>query len=342
MVNIIRSLLLLVVFISFKAPNSLKQELKNEFALKGVEQWFAAWELVCKEVYKIDTLKPVEFVFFDDRYIYSTSVVSIAEGELIDGPELFKKKLDWKRALHNGKITLPDKQVVPVGLMSFASALENGNKNSFFVMPLPEFWKTAGVQSKELGLDNLVTGVFLHEFSHTQQMQNFGKKMSEYEQLYKFETAFSDDIIQDYFEKDSAYNAGFRNETALFYAAAINKNKAKLKALTKQAIEKLILRQKKYFTAGKTHFKEIDDFFLTMEGLGQFTMYAWLIHPKGGNIPADIALKGVRRGGRSWSQEEGLALFLILEKLSKPERWCKLMFGNKTESVIKLIAEKIK
>ena len=342
MVNIIRSLLLLIVFISFKAPGPLKQELKNEAALKGVEQWFAAWELVCKEIYKIESVMPVEFVFFEDTYIYSTSVVSIAEGELIEGPELFKKKLAWKRALHNGKITLPDKQVVPVGLMSFASVLETGNKNSFFVMPLPEFWKAAGVQSKELGLDNLVTGVFLHEFSHTQQMQNFGKKMTAYEQQYKFETAFSDDIIQDYFEKDSAYNAGFINEPALFYAAAANKNKTKLKTLTKQAIENFRLRQNRYFTAGKTHFKEIDDFFLTMEGLGQFTMYVWLIHPKGGNIPADIALKGVRRGGRSWSQEEGLALFLILEKLSKPERWCKLMFGNKTESVIELITAKIK
>jgi hypothetical protein len=311
-------------------------------ALEAAERWFSAWELVSKKFYKIKTIKPVEFVFFDDKYIYSTSNESVPNGEIIGGPQLFDKKLIWKRGVHNGKIMLPNRQIVPVGLMSFAAPLETENQSSFFVMPLPEFWRNAKVESAELGLEKLLTGVFLHEFAHTQQMQSFGRKLSEYEQRYKFEVEFSDDVIQHYFEKDAVYNSAFREEVALFYAAAANSDKTKTIELIEQSIEKLESRQQKYFRGDKEHFKEIDDFFLTMEGIGQFTMYLWLTDTKGGNIPPDIALKGVRRGGKSWSQEAGLPLFLILGKLSKTENWSKQMFGKEPESVIKIIRNELK
>lgn len=310
---------------------------QTDSALAETAKWFAAWETVSRDFYKIDRIKPVEFVFFDENYVYSTSEISVPNGELIDGPKLFGKKMIWKRAAQNGEITLPNRQIVPVGLMSFASELKN--QNAFFVMPLPEFWKKAGVESKELGLENLVTGVFLHEFSHTQQMQNFGRKISEYEQKYKFETELSDDIVQDYFEKDTAYNSAFREEVKLFYDAAAEKDKTKSAGSIKESIEKLRSRQNKYFIGDKAHFRKIDDFFLTMEGFGQFTMYLWLTSPKGANLSPEIALKGVRRGGKQWSQEEGLALFLLLNKLVKPENWAKSMFGNQTESVIELISK---
>ena len=171
--------------------------------LQGAEKWFAAWEFVSKEIYNIHTAKPVDFVFFDTTYIYSTSVISIPDGEAINGPAFFHQKMNWKKKPHDGRITLPNGQVVPAGLMSFASPGAGNQANPFFVMPLPGFWKKAGVESKELGLENLVTGVFLHEFSHSQQMQNFGKKISEYENMAKYKVDFSDDIVQDYLDRKS-------------------------------------------------------------------------------------------------------------------------------------------
>ncbi len=82
---------------------------------------------------------------------------------------------------------------------------------------------------------------------------------------------------------------------------------------------------------------QIDNFFLTMEGLGQYSMYLWLTHPKGGNIKKEIAIAGVRRNKKSWSQDEGFVLFLILDKLTKPSVWIKNMFGEKTKNVTSLI-----
>lgn len=307
-------------------------------ALQPVAKWFAAWELVSKDIYGLDTTRPVEFVFFDEKHVYSTSGISVPGGEVIEGPALVGKKLIWKKDVHLGKITLPDKQTVPVGLMSFASPLTGAGNNAFFVMPLPQFWKNTGVESKELGLENLITGVFLHEFSHTQQMQNFGAKMTEYEQDKMFASInFTDDIIQDYFGNDTAYTAMFKEETELFFDVSGFKTKSKVRSMAKVALLALNYRQQKYFTGEKQLLKPIDNFFLTMEGAGQYTMYAWLIHPAGGNLTAKAALAGVRRGKKWWSQDEGLSLFLVLIRLSQTRYWAKLMFGNETVSVIDLI-----
>lgn len=316
---------------------NLKTEHKADSALQAVEKWFNAWELVSRDIYGVDTLRHVEFVFFNEKNIYSTSTISVSKGEPVEGPSFFGKRLTWKKETHNGKIILPDNQTVPVGLMSFTAPLSGEGKNAFFVMPLPEFWKAAGVSSKELGLDNMVTGVFLHEFAHSQQVQNFGVSMTAYEQEKIFEKMnFSDDIIQDFFEKDSVYNAAFRKEVELFYAAAAVKGKKRVSAV-RQAMKMLESRQKKYFTGEKELLKQVDDFFLTMEGAGQYTMYAWLIHSAGGNLPAKDAVTGIRRGKKWWSQEEGLALFRVLELFSKPTDWAQLMFGTKRVSVVELI-----
>lgn len=312
---------------------------ERDFAFyQATNKWFAAWKLVSKDIYKIDKVRPVEFVFFDDKYVYSTSVYSIKNGSPVKGNNLMNLKLKWKKELHNDSLTLPDKSVVPVNLMSFAAEIPNEGK-SFFVMPLPGFWKQAGVTSKDLGLDNLITGVFIHEFSHSQQMQNFGKKMTEYETQSSFSIEFSDDIVQHIFSKDTAYLKYYKREVEHFYDAV------KTDTLDKDHIKKGLLifklRQTEYFKEKYENLGPIDDFFLTMEGLGQYSMYLWLIHPRGANIKKDIALEGVRRGGKWWSQDEGFALFLILDKLSAPENWASNMFGDKSIETVTFLIKRI-
>lgn len=304
-------------------------------ALHCVEQWFSAWEMLSKETFNVHTIWPVDFVFFDDTYIYSTSSISVPGGALIPGPTLFKKNLTWRKQRHDGKIKLPDNKMVPIGLMSFASPIND--TCSFFVMPLLSFWQNANVKSDEIPLTLLVTGVFLHEFAHSQQMQNFGKKMTEYDNNHKFKFEFSDDIVQDYFETDSLYEKAFRSEVQIFYEAAAAANPQRVVELYKQGLNRCRSRQATYFINDETVFNGIDDFFLTMEGFGQYAMYTWLVHPDGGNITAAVSLKAVRRGGRSWSQEEGLAVFLILSKLASPEQWASLLVGKETISVFDLI-----
>lgn len=334
MTKVFYILFLFSTSLSVCAQTKTDEQKRDSAFYYATKKWFAAWKLVSKEIYKIEKVRPVEFVFFDDKYVYSTSAVTIKKGSPVMGNNLMNLKFQWKRQLHNDSLTLPDRSVVPINLMSFAAEIPSGNK-SFFVMPLPGFWQQAGVSSKELGLENLVTGVFIHEFSHSQQMQNFGKKMTAFEKQSNYGIEFSDDIIQHIFAKDTAYLKYYKKEIEFFYGS-IKSNKLDKTAL-KEALLLMKQRQNEYFKGKYENLKEIDNFFLTMEGLGQYSMFVWLTHPKGGNIKREIAIEGVRRGGKWWSQDEGFALFLILDKLTVPGNWAGDMFGYKTESVIALI-----
>jgi hypothetical protein len=324
---------LLLIAILFSGCVTADKPIHDRDFHNELSKWFSAWELVSKDIYHLDSLAPVEFVFFDSQFVYSNSNITVPHGDLINGPALLGHQIVWKRAVHHDTITMPDKSRVPIGLMSFAAELPGEKGKSFFVMPLPSFWQKAGVSSKELGDENLYTGVFLHEFSHSQQMQNFGKGITNLEKTHDFGIEFSDDIVQHLFGKDSSYIPMFNNELNIFYSAATEKDSSLMRA----GLDTLQLRHKKFFTSKYESLKEIDEFFLTMEGLGQYTMYAWLTHKNGANIPAQTAITGVRRGKKWWSQEEGFALFLILEQLSPPGSWAKQMFGSQTESVVNLI-----
>lgn len=301
-----------------------------------VNRWLSGWNLVSRKIFKIGDAKPVEFVFFDDKYVYSTSNITIPNGEKIKSSKFASRTLNWKKAPHNNSIALPDGQIVTIGLMSFAGEIPNESR-AFFVMPMSSFWKKSDVKSDELGLRNLITGVFIHEFAHSQQMENFGKKVSDYEKTNSFETELSDNIVQEIFGKNDSYVELFKQENETFVEAFRAKEKFAKNSLTLRGLNLLKTRRQRFFINNYNVFGELDDLFLTMEGIGQFAMYAWLTHPKGGNISPEKAIGGVRRGGKKWSQDEGFILFLLLESYEKPEKWAKDLFGTKTVNVTDLL-----
>lgn len=344
--NFLRSFLkkcrisILPVFIFIVPARSQNIPASDTAFFNTVDRWFKAWELVSKEIYGLKKFDAVEFIFFDESNIYSTSRISAAGGSIIAGPALLGRKLNWLKKNYTDSILLPDGKLVEAGLMSFAS--ENKGNRPYFVMPLISIWRQAGVTSKELGLENLVTGVFLHEFSHSQQMKNFGKKIAAFETAYTFPTEFTDDIIQHVFGAGQLFRSYFQTETDLLYDAAEQKDEYSVKHGIANALDSMQVRQNYFFRDSLSHYKQIDRFFLTMEGLGQYSMYVWLTHPKGAAIDKKTAIAGVRRGKKQWSQEEGFGLFLALERLAPARSWASKMFGRQLVTVTTLIEKHIK
>lgn len=326
-----------LLFFSFFSISAQREAADTVFH-RTISDWFSAWELVYRDIYEIENIKPVDFVLFDERYVYSTSEVSIETGEPVSGPDLLNLKLNWKKKAHQGMLTLPDGSSVPVGMMCFAAESAPG-EIPFFVMPLPTFWYQQSIESKILRLEDLVTGVFLHEFSHTQQMENFGKKINELVKLYNLGDELDDNFIQTTFQSNPNFAEEYHKEVAYFSEAVADRNHVdpEKAALGWQQMHQ---RRQRFFIKEYAHFGEIEDIFLTMEGLGQYSMYVWLTHEKGKNLEEETAIEAVRRNKKVWSQDEGFILFLILERYHVPSQWAEEMFGTDVRYVTDLLKQR--
>jgi hypothetical protein len=237
-------------------------------------------------------------------------------------------RLVWKATPHAETITLPDGKTAPFGVISFAAPDEHKATTGFFVISLPSVWRAQGVQSG-LGLERLIDGVLLHEMAHTRQFYFVNPRMDQLTAQYKLSDDIGDDSLQDVFQKNPAYVADYQAETDLLYAAAAAPTDTEAKALARQALAKMRARREKWFTGDAEKWKPIDDVFLTMEGLGQWTAYAWFTDKQGPNLDPAKVLPEVRRKRNRWTQDEGLALFLVVNRLV-PD-WQKLAFAPNPE-----------
>ncbi len=307
--------------------------------LQWVGEVLDSWEYISNEHLKLSPGTAPKMVFFDTAYVYSNTELSTPNGKPVNGPNFFGETLQWFRSKHNGSLILPDSSSVPIGIMSFAAPVNNNPEDMFFVMALPSFWELAGIQDNELGTDNLYTYIFLHEFSHIMQGQNFGKRLTDFESVLGKDVNLTDDIIQEEFAEDSLYSKAFDEELALFYKAFAASDPDSTLTLAQRGIDLYKSRQQRYFTANRTIYVELDDFFLTMEGMGQYLPVLWFSDSTKLNLGEDVFVK-MKTGKGSWSQNEGLALFLLYNKISNPNLG-EEMFGNEVHPIIDLLEEAV-
>ena len=233
--------------------------------------------------------------------------------------------LRWTASKHDGHVTLPDGSVIPVGVVSFAKPDANG---TFFVMSLPSVWREK-VQSR-LGLERLMHAVMLHEASHTAQADVLAARLN------ALPDDMTDDSLQDAYRANAAYVADYEKERDLFYAAAAAPTEADARRLAREGLAAYRARRARWFTGRDASWAVPDDVFLSMEGLGQWAAYAWLVDPKGAGVDPALALPEMRRGGKHWTQEEGLAIFLVIDRLLPG--WQSRVFAKDPPSLEALLA----
>jgi len=226
---------------------------------------------------------------------------------------------------HSDTIRLPNGELQPATLLSFASRMRNGDM--FFVMSLPSIWRASGRS------DTLATAVFMHEFTHTQSPA-LGSRI---DALIRrgLPESIDDDVIQKRFDSLPAFRLAYERERDLLYEAVRAPTRDLAVRAARRALAAIDARRARFLRGPNTLYAEAEDVFLSMEGTGQLAAYLWLTDPQGGAMSADAASPFIRRGGRRWSQDEGLALLLILSRLA-PEA-PREMFGPSARTVLPLL-----
>ena len=313
--KMIAALILLTLAVSAHAGTAKNCAMSAEDR-SWIDGALRAWELVREERLRLRAGYRAPIIVFDAECRF----VSSSEPE-------------WAGEPHDGTIRLPDGRSVPAGVTSFASG-EKG-KPPFFVMALPSIWRAANITGP-LGFETGLTAVFIHEYMHAAQAGSLASAFEKLESLGAPED-ISDDSLQAKFASDPEYVAAWERERDLFYAAATERDATEARGLAADAYAAMKARQARWLKGDDALWKVADDLFLTMEGTGQWSAFAWLVHPEGAALAPEAAREGMRGRRRWWSQDEGLALFLVIDRFLPG--WQKKAFGPHPKLAIDLLAE---
>lgn len=290
------------------------------------ERSLTGWQRINDQVLRIAKPLPPVMVLFDSTCAFTLKPA--AEAGTVPMLKAGGFRFAVNGVAHQGTLDLPDGKRVPANLRSFAMPMPDGTMA--FVMALPPIWVA---QAKGNDRVVLATAVFMHEFTHTQSA-GFGQRI---DALAKkgLPADADDDVVQRRFASRQGFAAAFKREQELLWEAAAAPNIKEARALAKRALRVIENRRARYFIGQDKVYAEAEDLFLTLEGTGQYALYRWLTDPKGGAMPKPQALAFARRDGRHWSQDQGLALYLVLDRLWVD--WPPATFGPQQQTVLEAL-----
>ena len=124
----------------------------------------------------------------------------------------------------------------------------------------------------------------------------------------------TDDLVQERFRSVPGFKEAFEAEREALYRAAAEPDPNRLRVLTAEAIALIRERRERFFQGPSAVYGELEDLFLMMEGLGEWLNFKLKIATLGES--ESQALEASRLDTRNtWTQAEGLVLFLLLDRL---------------------------
>jgi hypothetical protein len=289
-----------------------------------VDRALKAWRFASREIAGIGDVPKFRAVFFDAACTL-TSPDALNVGGWQDAT--------WAAARHEGQVLLPNGEQIPAGVTSYITGDDNG---AIFIMATPSVWSAAGVSNAVIGLETMMVAVLIHEASHVAQSATYGAKADALVKRHNLPDSFNDDSLQARFKGDAAFSASVAREIDLFLQAAASPDIATARKLAREARDLMRARAAKHYVGPETYWGEAEDLWLTFEGAGQWTGYQWVISRRGANVSPDVALPNFVKRSGWWSQNEGLAVFLALDRLAGPT-WKRHAYGDGAQTVLQMM-----
>ena len=195
-----------------------------------------------------------------------------------------------------------------------STLLYSKNTKAFSTVPLPALFRQMGAPEDAEDLDKLFVTLAIHELAHTRQLVDVDRRIAQLRPKYHLVPEVDDDVIENRFSMDTAYTPLYGQERAAFNEAVFAKTPAEAKAATRRALELVDQRRSQFMVGPFAGYAELDDYFLVLEGTGMWAQFeaAKRAAPKGEPWQQTLAMLMNRTS--SWSQGEGLALFVLLDR----------------------------
>ena len=271
------------------------------------------WERVSREELRTDPASLPWIVLYDAVCVWhlTSAATPGIDSRPIQSRLTFAGRPVPIRALsHTGWFLLPNGSPLSVEMKASTWLYRNGGE-AFFVMAMPSVWQSREVSAPTRA--EFLLGVFSHEMTHVRLLVSINRLVRELARKNDLVYPMNDDVVQTEFQGVAGFESAMNEERDRFYRAALEPNPERRRHLTARALEAVRRRHARYFTGAKAVYAEIEGLFLVLEGVGQWVAYRSSLAPAGGNEAEAIRLVSDSR--RFWSQDEGLALFLLIDAL---------------------------
>lgn len=306
---------------------------------RWIQRALDGWELVRRDYLRLDERPLPWVVLYDARCswdIAPTDPPLIASSRLLSTPLTFAgAPLQVRGTPHRGTVLLPNRVEIPIEVKA-STQLYRNDRLAFLVMSMPSVWRTDRRHAMKPFLDEYLQGVFTHELTHTRHLVMINRRLRQLLRVNDVPGRLTDDVIQVRFGSERGFSKAIERESDLFYRAADARDAATRRGLVAEALAVKRQRHERYFSGSNAVYAEIEGLFLTMEGAAQWAAYR-LTETRGDSRREIPALNLVRDNRKYWSQDQGLALFVLLDAMVPG--WQERMFDTLPPSPFALLEE---
>lgn len=308
---------------------------------RWINKFLKGWELVTHDFLQSDPEPLPRIVLFNSCCVWQLGIPDSLPETKVSGSSISFKgnTVGVHAAPHPGTITLPNDDVIPADIIAVAFPYREG-KSAFFTLALPELWQNHPVASKDPHLKIRLLSVALHEMIHTRQLPALSRIVKKLSERYELPDQFDDDIIEHRFREVPGYRQMFEKERDLLYKAVDETDTTRRDSLIIEALLVADERHKQFFTGNNTPFQKIEGLFLNMEGIAEWVRFKYHQNDPEWPMNDEEILSFLRGSDNNWSQDEGLALFLLLDKILP--QWQDRVLGPDMPSPFDLLRESIK
>ena len=283
---------------------------------RWTQRFIDGWVLVSREL-RLDP-KPLPWiVLFDASCTWQLNPGK--EGPEVGRPlatslSLMGEPVPARGLPHTGKVRLPNGSEIPAQIMAAAFPMGEGDA-AFFALASMGLWRSDPQASKDPEIEERILSAALHEIVHTRQLPNVARRVKTLRRQHELPEQLNDDTIEDRFKSVPGFREAFEAERDLFYLAVGETDPARRRELIAQGLAKARERRARFFTGPNAVFAAVEDAFLNMEGAAEWARVKYHQAVRKPGLDTDAAIISFLRGKHnSWSQDEGLALVLLLDK----------------------------
>jgi hypothetical protein len=179
--------------------------------------------------------------------------------------------------------------------------------------------------------------VAIHELVHTLQVTELLRRLEEIGARYTLPDGVSDETVEERFTGVPGFRDAHEVETELLYRAVSESHPVRKRALVSDALHLIRARQATYFTGPDAVYRELEELFLNMEGVAEWARYRFARMDSPGEFGSEDP--SAYRERETWAQDQGLALFLLIEELV-PD-WRERVLGPELASPYRILEESV-